>query len=106
MSALSCTLKNTALVPMTYTLRVPGDGQGESISSTSDYDSTLSDNQRSSVVPKEFEITPSGGTLGPCSDASIKVELCSNTVKKYDVGLVVDIQGVGEEVVTLPISAK
>ena len=104
-NSLSCTLHNTALVPMTYNLRVPGDGVGESIASTSEYDSTLSDNG-SAVPPKEFEITPSSGTLPPSSEVTIKVDLCSNTMKKYDLGLVVDVEGVGEEIVTLPISAK
>ena len=100
-----CTLTNTALVPMTYTLRVPGDGQGESICSTSDYDSTLSENG-SAMPPKEFQITPSSGTLEAQSDLRLKVDLCSNSIKKYDLALVVDIEGVGDEIVSLPISAK
>ena len=104
-SSLTCSLHNTALVPMTYSLRVPGDGTGESISSTSDYDSTLSD-PTPAVPPKEFEITPPSGTLAPSSKATIKIDMCSNTVKKYEVGLVVDVKGVGEEILTLPISAK
>ena len=90
---------------MVFNLRVPGDGVGESIASTSEYDSTLSENG-SVVPPKEFEITPCSGNLAPSSEAVIKVDLCSNTIKKYDLGLVVDVEGVGEEVVSLPISAK
>ena len=38
-STQTCTVVNTALVPMKFTLRVPGDGNGDaSIASTADYD--------------------------------------------------------------------
>ena len=100
-----CSLVNTALVPMTFNLRVPGDGSGESICSTSEYDSTLSENG-SMMPPREFEISPSKGKLAPQSEMKIKVDLCSNTVKKYDLSMVVDVEGVGDEIVTLPISAR
>ena len=104
-SSQICSLVNTALVPMTFNLRVPGDGSGESICSTSEYDSTLSENG-SILPPKEFEITPSKGKLAPQSEMKIKVDLCSNTVKKYDLAMVVDIEGVGDEIVALPVAAK
>ena len=35
-----------------------------------------------------------------------QVELTSNTVKKYDMSLVVDVEGVGTELLALPITAK
>ena len=97
---------NTALVPMTFNLRVPGDGVGgDSICSTSEYDSTFSETG-SGTSPKEFEITPSSGTIPPQSEIRVRVDLCSNTLKKYELALVVDVEGVGEEVLTLPITAK
>jgi hydrocephalus-inducing protein len=34
------------------------------------------------------------------------VTLCSNTVKKYELALVVDVEGVGEEVLALLITAR
>lgn len=37
---------------------------------------------------------------------SLQVRLTSNTIKKYNSALVVDVEGVGEEVLTLPISAR
>ena len=36
----------------------------------------------------------------------IDVQLCSNTIKKYDLGMVVDVSGVGEEILSLPIAAR
>lgn len=35
-----------------------------------------------------------------------QVTLCSNTVKKYETALVVDVKGVGEEVLALLITAR
>ncbi|XP_013405663.1 hydrocephalus-inducing protein [Lingula anatina] len=100
-----CTLVNTALVPMTFNLRVPGDGISDSISSLSDYDSNYSE-AGSMLPPKEFEVVPSTGTLQPQSEVRIQVNVTSNTVKKYDMALVVDVDGVGDEVVSLPITAR
>ncbi len=57
-STQTCTLMNTALVGMTFRMRVLGDGVTESINSTSEYDSISSDN--SGLPPKEFEVIPSG----------------------------------------------
>ena len=56
--------------------------------------------------PREFSIKPSNGTLPPKSSTSVQVNLCSNTVQKYDVALVVDVDSVGDEVLSLPVSAK
>ena len=104
-STQTCTLSNTALVPLTFNLRVPGDGIGDTVSCNSDYDSTISE-AGSTAPPKEFEITPSSGTIQPSSDIKIKVDICSNSIKKYDLTLVVDVKGVSDEVLTLPITAK
>lgn len=35
-----------------------------------------------------------------------QVTLCSNTVKKYELALAVDVEGVGEEVKILPLNAR
>jgi hypothetical protein len=37
---------------------------------------------------------------------SFQIDLVSMTVKKYDVSLVVDVEGVGEEIASLPLLAK
>lgn len=76
---LICSLNNTSLVPMTFKLRVPGDGDGhKSISSCDQY----SDYKRPSgnkdeipiMKPKEFTITPSSGTIRPQGFAAIRVK--------------------------------
>jgi len=97
---------------MTYHLRVPGDGVTESICGTSDLDSARSEMGSPSPAatgggpPKEFEIIPSSGTLQSKSDIKLTVNFISNTIKKYDMVLVVDVENVGEEVLSLPITAK
>ncbi|XP_037671838.1 hydrocephalus-inducing protein homolog isoform X3 [Choloepus didactylus] len=108
---LMCSLNNTSLVPMNFKLRVPGDGLGsKSISSSEQY----SDDSRPSwkkeeiptMKPKEFTITPSSGTIRSQGFAAIKVTLCSNTVQNYELALVVDVEGIGEEVLALLITAR
>lgn len=46
------------------------------------------------------------GTLQPQSDIRIEIDFCSTSLKKYDCSLVVDVEGVGEEWLTVPIEAK
>ncbi|KAB0347974.1 hypothetical protein FD754_012831 [Muntiacus muntjak] len=108
---LICSLNNTSLVPMTFKLRIPGDGVGQqSISSCEQY----SDNKKPFwnkdelpvIRPKEFTITPSCGTIRSQGFAAIRVTLCSNTVQKYELALVVDVEGIGEEVLALLITAR
>lgn len=36
----------------------------------------------------------------------VQVTFCANQVKKYELALVVDIDGIGEEVLALPITAR
>lgn len=37
---------------------------------------------------------------------AFQVDFVSTTVKKYEIALVVDVDGVGEEILSLPIKAK
>ncbi|NXG37545.1 HYDIN protein, partial [Dromaius novaehollandiae] len=108
---LSCCLNNTSLVPMTFTLRIPGDGPGEpSVTSSVQ----ISDDSRPSwrrgvqghVKPTEFTIMPCRGTVRSQGLLDIQVTLCSNTVKKYELALVVDVDGVGKEVLALLLTAR
>lgn len=63
LNTFHCTLTNTALVPMTFNLRVPNDGLAESASG-SEIESTFS--EAGSLIPKEFEITPARGKTEHC----------------------------------------
>uniref|UniRef100_H0WFN8 MSP domain-containing protein n=2 Tax=Otolemur garnettii TaxID=30611 RepID=H0WFN8_OTOGA len=108
---LICSLNNTSLVPMTFKLRIPGDGVGgESISGSEHYSDnkkpTWTKEEIPAVRPKEFTINPDCGTIRSQGFAAIKVTLCSNTEQKYQQALVVDVEGVGEEVLALLITAR
>ncbi|XP_075998117.1 hydrocephalus-inducing protein homolog [Genypterus blacodes] len=107
------TLFNTSLVPMTFSLRIPGDGlrspsltcvkQVSELSSNQWKGSTAGDLQSR---PVEFTLSPATATVRSMSDVDIKVTLCSNSVRRYRLALVVDVEGVGEEIMSLPISAR
>ncbi|XP_051916753.1 hydrocephalus-inducing protein homolog isoform X2 [Hippocampus zosterae] len=108
-----CSLINTSFVPMSFSLRVVGDGIG-SPSVTSDQQvcelcrnnwqgSTAHDG---STMPVEFTVSPALGSVRAMADVSIKVSLCSNTVKDYRMALVIDVEGVGKKIMALPIIAR
>ncbi|XP_074708612.1 hydrocephalus-inducing protein homolog [Strix uralensis] len=108
---LSCRLTNTSLVPLTFNLRIPGDGLGEpSVSSSVQ----MSDNTRllrrkgaqPRLRPTEFTLKPRRGTIHPLGFLDIQVTLCSNTVKSYELALVVDVCGVGKAVSALLLTAR
>lgn len=69
------TLVNTALVPMTFKLRVPNDGHSKVVSVTNGDDTLGKTNVN--VAPKEFEIQPESGTIPPQSEMKIAVSLSS-----------------------------
>ncbi|NWH50429.1 HYDIN protein, partial [Fregata magnificens] len=108
---LSCRLTNTSLVPMTFNLRVPGDGSGEpSVTSFVQMSDNTCPSWRKGaqghVKPTEFTIMPCRGTIRSQGLLDIQVTLCSNTVKRYELALVVDVDGVGKEVVALLLTAR
>ncbi|KAI4897658.1 hypothetical protein NFI96_025643 [Prochilodus magdalenae] len=110
-SNLTCWLSNTSLVPMSFGLRIPGDGTGRDSVTSMEQALQLDRNKwrpgdRVSERPREFRVTPISGTIRAQSQMDIQVTLCSNTVQQYTLALVVDVEGVGEEVLALPIKAK
>lgn len=78
-------LVNTSKIPMVFNLHVPQDG---------------------SFLKKEFDITPSDGTLTPGESMDILLEFIPSTVKVYDYSLAVDVLGVGDILLSIPISAE
>ncbi|XP_068458365.1 hydrocephalus-inducing protein homolog isoform X2 [Clinocottus analis] len=110
---LTCTLHNTSYVSMTFALHVLGDGFGSPSITSDEQASEMSRNNWAGSAagdlraqPTEFTITPTTCSLQPLTNVTIKVTLCSNTVKRYMLALVVDVEGVGEEIMTLPIIAR
>ncbi|XP_044126636.1 hydrocephalus-inducing protein homolog [Bufo gargarizans] len=108
---LLCSLSNTSLVPMSFSLRVPGDGGGDPSVTSHTYITearvaSWRRQQNGGWRPREFTITPSRGTIRSQGLLDIEVTLCFNSLKKYELALVVDIDGIGEEVLALPITAR
>ncbi|NXJ80823.1 HYDIN protein, partial [Trogon melanurus] len=108
---LSCRLTNTSLVPMSFSLRVPGDGSGQpSVTSSAWLSSSAHSTRRKRAhgyaEPTEFTIEPCRGTIRSQGVLDIQVTLCSNTVKRYELALVVDVDGVGKEVLALLLTAR
>ncbi|XP_074783220.1 hydrocephalus-inducing protein homolog isoform X2 [Athene noctua] len=108
---LSCRLTNTSLVPLTFNLRIPGDGLGEpSVSSFAQMtDSTRPFRRKGAqrcLRPSEFTIKPHRGTIRPLGFLDIQVTLCSNTLQRYELALVVDVCGVGRAVSVLLLTAR
>ncbi|XP_015258081.1 PREDICTED: hydrocephalus-inducing protein homolog [Cyprinodon variegatus] len=109
----TCTLFNTSFVPMTFSLHVMGDGTGSPSVSSAKQVSDLSRKnwqgyaaRHAHLRPVEFTVHPEAGTVDAMSNVTIKVTLCSNKVKKYELALAVDVEGVGKEVSILPINAR
>ena len=94
-SSRSCTLTNLSLVPISFHLRVPDDGQRVSTSLRS-----------TGSAVREFEIMPSSGVLPAQSRLDVRVDLCSNTVCKYRTELHVDVDDVQQGLLLLPITAR
>ncbi|XP_047678536.1 hydrocephalus-inducing protein-like isoform X5 [Tachysurus fulvidraco] len=108
---LTCSLTNSSLVSMNFGLRIPSDGMGrESVTSTEQVReldrNDWKPGDRAPERPREFRVTPSSGTIRAQSQIDIKVTLCSNTVQQYSLAMVVDVNGVGEELLALPIKAS
>ncbi|XP_054026269.1 hydrocephalus-inducing protein homolog [Dryobates pubescens] len=107
--SLSCRLTNSSPVPMAFALRVPGDGAAEpSVPSAALLleHSHPAWGRRAQGRLREFSISPCRGTIRPLSSQDIQVTLCSNTVGPYELALVLDVDGVGQELFSLPLTAR
>ena len=78
-------LFNTSEIPMTFTLRVPQDGK---------------------FLDKEFDISPETGTIEPDGRVEISVDFISTHVRTYEMYLTVDVESVGEGLLSIPISGE
>ncbi|XP_030368417.1 hydrocephalus-inducing protein homolog isoform X2 [Strigops habroptila] len=108
---LCCRLTNTSLLPLNFNLRIPGDGSGApSVTSFAQVSGSTGPSWRKRArgadKPTEFTIRPFKGTICSQGHLDIQVTLCSNTVKRYKLALVVDVDGVGKELLSLPVRAR
>ncbi|KAF4667893.1 hypothetical protein FOL47_003343 [Perkinsus chesapeaki] len=78
-------LTNTSDVAISFILRVPADGR---------------------LAKKEFDLVPSRGSLQPKASQRIQVDFIPESIKAYELSLVVDLEGVGQELLSIPISAE
>ena len=77
-------LINTSLVPMTYTLHFPDDDEFQ----------------------HDFEIETVAGTIPPNERVLVKVDLVPSMLTIYDTYISVDVEGVGKNLLTVPIVAE
>jgi len=78
-------LVNSSKIAMVFNLHVPQDG---------------------TYLKKEFNVEPCEGTLLPGQHMDILLEFIPASVKVYDYSLVVDVFGVGDVLLSIPISAE
>jgi hydrocephalus-inducing protein len=85
LNSKTLTLTNDSEVTMRFALRIPGDGR---------------------FLQKEFDVIPPRGTLLPNCSQKIQIDFISVNVKTYDLCLVVDLDGVGQELSSIPIQGR
>jgi hydrocephalus-inducing protein len=77
-------LTNTSEVEIKYAIRVPGDGRS---------------------LQNEFNITNDRGKLDKSEEQQIDIEFVPGMPQLYDMVLVVDLDGVGQDMLAVPIKA-
>jgi hydrocephalus-inducing protein len=85
---------------MNFNLRVASDT--EEINENS----IKKDNQNTDYGFKEFSLIPSNGFIPPQSEIKLLIEFVPHFIKKYETNLIVDIDDVGNDLFSLPISAR
>jgi hydrocephalus-inducing protein len=78
-------LENTSEIPMAWRMRVPLDG---------------------AFNLREILITPESGLLAPGESVAVQVEILPQSIKVYEYFLSVDVEGVGEELCSMPLRAE
>ncbi|XP_068874988.1 hydrocephalus-inducing protein homolog [Aphelocoma coerulescens] len=103
-------LTNTSPVSLTFKLRMSDDGSGPVVTCQDQMCNNTDPSWRKGihfyVEPKEFKLTPRQGTILPQGHQDIEVTLCSNTVMEYHRRILVDVEGVGEKVLSLTIMGR
>ena len=94
-----------SLILNSYQLRVPSDTSPPLLAVSESDASAEYDGFTAPVNKPEFEVTPACATVMPFSKQKITVDFTSFRIKKYDLALVVDVDGVGRDMSELPIKA-
>lgn len=107
-TTLTCRLHNTSLVSMPFKLHIDQDKHRKVNyrAYDEDDDDEEDEDDEDSLANKEFNIRPAQGVLQPQSDTDVSVDFTPQAIQKYDTFLHVDVEGVGKNIFSLPISAK
>ncbi|NXD43843.1 HYDIN protein, partial [Copsychus sechellarum] len=107
---MTCRLINGSPGFLKFKLRMSDDGIQPAVTSFDQIgkpdDPAWEDGIHFYVEPREFTVNPSQGTIIPQGYQDIEVTLCSNTVMEFYRRLLVDLEGIGNEMATLIISAR
>lgn len=104
-------LYNLSDVPFTYNLRVPQDGKRPPVTGPAAH---AKHHSRAVGLPQqlpkpivEFQITPNSGTIPPGGFHNLQLDFTPITEKRFtDYNLTIDIEDVGKDVLSVPISAE
>uniref|UniRef100_U3JZ08 HYDIN/VesB/CFA65-like Ig-like domain-containing protein n=1 Tax=Ficedula albicollis TaxID=59894 RepID=U3JZ08_FICAL len=106
----TCRLTNPSPVALTFKLRMSDDGTQPAVNCFDQIrkpnDPSWRDGIHFDVEPREFTMNPSQGTILPHGHQDIEVTLCSNTVMEFYRRLLVDLEGIGNGVASLTITAR
>ncbi|KAL1499824.1 hypothetical protein AB1Y20_012509 [Prymnesium parvum] len=78
-------LHNTSDIPLRFSLRVPEDNN---------------------PLYKEFAIVPANGVVLPRGKQRLQLEMVSFSVRKYEIALHVDVEAVGDDLLSIPITGE
>ncbi|KAL0273824.1 UNVERIFIED_CONTAM: hypothetical protein PYX00_006405 [Menopon gallinae] len=96
------TLSNLSMVPVTFSLRVLGEGNQPSISH--EQFARMAIKPEMPTSPKEFEIEPTEGVVEPFSRRTAVLTLTANIARKWSTNLMVDMWDSETESVSCPIN--
>ncbi|NXC90081.1 HYDIN protein, partial [Cercotrichas coryphoeus] len=106
----SCRLTNSSPVPLTFKLRLSDDGTQRAVTCFDQIrkpdDPSWRDGTHFCVEPREFTMNPSQGTIIPHGYQDIEVTLCSQAMMEFYRRLLVDLEGIGDGVASLTITAR
>jgi hydrocephalus-inducing protein len=105
-TTIPCHLYNTSLVPMPFKLHIDQDKHKKNNLVLFDEEEDDDDDNENADDNNEFQIRPSRGIIPPQSDTKIYVDFIPKAIQKYDTFLQVDVDGVGKNIFSLPITAK